>query len=306
VSQSSTSDAVARDRLRGIAFMVVGVTLFAGHDALNKWLVTGYFVYQLLFLRSIFSLVPIFILVGRAGVAKTLAIRNFRALLFRGFLLFMAFSTWVAALDMVQLADMVAVGMSMPLAVTAFGAWFLGEHVGARRWVAVLVGFAGVLLIVGPSGEFPLPATMLALSSVVFFGMAFVRTRRLGVTETAETMVLFQVTVNIVASGIVLLALPEQWVAPTPVDWGLFAATGLCAGLAQFCMTSAFRAAPLSVVAPFEYMGLVWAVVLGYVIWGNLPDGWSVAGALIVVASGLYIVQREAALRRAGRKAALP
>jgi drug/metabolite transporter (DMT)-like permease len=71
-------------------------------------------------------------------------------------------------------------------------------------------------------------------------------------------------------------------------------------------MTSAFRAAPLSVVAPFEYMGLVWAVALGYVIWGNLPDGWSVAGGLVVVASGLYVVQREAALRRAGRKATLP
>jgi len=286
--------------------MLVGITLFAWHDALNKWLVTGFFVYQLLFLRSLFSLVPIFVLVGRAGVANTLAIRNVRGLLFRGFLLFMAFSTWVAALDIVQLADMVAVGMSMPLVVTAFGAWFLGEHVGARRWAAVLIGFAGVLLIVGPSGEFPLPATMLALSSVVFFAMAFVRTRRLGVTESAETMVLFQVMVNIVASGVVLLVLPEQWSAPGTLDWGLFAATGLCAGLAQFCMTSAFRAAPLSVVAPFEYMGLVWAVVLGYVIWGNFPDDWSIAGALVVVASGLYIVQREAALRRAGRRPPAP
>jgi len=292
--------------MRGIAFMLVGITLFAWHDALNKWLVTGYFVYQLLFLRSIFSLVPIFVLVGRAGVAKTLMIRNFRGLLFRGFLLFMAFSAWVAALDMVQLADMVAVGMSMPLVVTAFGALFLGEAVGARRWVAVFVGFFGVLLIVGPSGQFPLPATMLSISSVVFFGMAFVRTRRLGVTESAETMVLFQVAVNILGSGAVLLVVPEQWFMPGTVDWGLFAATGLFAGLAQFCMTSAFRAAPLSVVAPFEYLSLVWALALGYIVWGNFPDGWSIAGALVVVASGLYIVHREAALRRSQTRLAKP
>ena len=283
--------------------MLVGITLFAWHDALNKWLVTGYFVYQLLFLRSVFSLAPVAVLVRRAGVRRTLATKNLRALFARSMLLFMAFSSWVAALDMVPLADMVAVGMSMPLVVTAFGALFLGERVEYRRWAAIVAGFAGVLLIVGPSGKFPLAATMLAASSVVFFGMAFVRTRRLGVTESAETMVLFQVCVNIVGSGLVLLLLPDLWLVPSTVDWGLFAATGLCAGLAQFCMTSAFRSAPLSVVAPFEYFALIWAVVLGYVIWDNIPDAWTTVGALIVVASGLYIVHREAALRRAAVKA---
>ena len=282
--------------------MLVGITLFSWHDALNKWLVTGYFVYQLLFLRSVFSLVPVSILVRRAGLRRTLTTRNSGPLLFRSFLLFMAFASWVAALDMVPLADMVAVGMSMPLVVTACGALFLGEHVDLRRWAAIVAGFVGVLLIVGPSGEFPVPATMLALASVVFFAMAFVHTRRLGVTETAETMVLYQVAFNITGSALVLLILPSQWLTPDWMDWGLFAATGLFAGLAQFCMTSAFRSAPLSVVAPFEYLALVWAVILGYVVWGDFPDNWSVVGALVVVVSGLYIVYRETRLRQAATK----
>ncbi len=299
MSSNPSPDGDWRGRMHGIAFMLVGITLFAWHDALNKWLVTAYFVYQLLLLRSVFSLVPVLVLVRRAGVRKTLKTRKFGPLLFRSFLLFMAFATWVGALDMVPLADMVAVGMAMPLVVTAFGALLLGESVDSRRWAAIFAGFFGVLLIVGPSGEFPLAATMLAMSSVVFFGMAFVRTRRLGVTESAETMVLYQVVFNCIGSGLVLLVLPGKWLMPSAVDWGLFAAVGLCAGLAQFCMTSAFRAAPLSVVAPFEYFALVWAVILGYVVWSDIPDLWSVAGALIVVASGLYTVYREAALRRA-------
>ena len=278
--------------------MLVAITLFAWHDALNKWLVTAYFVYQLLFLRSVFSMIPAAILARRAGFRRTFTTRHPGKLLYRSFLLFMAFATWVAALDMVPLADMVAVGMSMPLVVTAFGAWFLGEHVDFRRWLAIFIGFAGVLLIVGPSGEFPIPATMLTLSSVVFFATAFVNTRRLGATESAETMVTFQIAFNMTGSAIVLLLLPGKWIAPDWTDWGLFAALGLFGGFAQFFMTSAFRAAPLSVVAPFEYLALVWAVVLGYVIWNDIPDLWSIAGALVVVGSGLYIVHREARSRR--------
>ncbi len=299
MSSNPSPDGDWRGRLHGIAFMLVGITLFSWHDALNKWLVTAYFVYQLLLLRSVFSLLPVFVLVRRAGVRRSIRTRNLGPLLFRSFLLFMAFTTWVAALDMVPLADMVAVGMSMPLVVTAFGALLLGEHVDLRRWAAIATGFFGVLLIVGPSGEFPIAATLLALSSVIFFGMGFVRTRRLGVTESAETMVLYQVIFNIAGAGLVLVVLPGEWITPDMVDWGLFAVTGLFAGFAQFCMTSAFRVAPLSVVAPFEYFALVWAVILGYVIWDDIPDGWSVIGALVVVASGLYIVYREAALRRA-------
>ena len=289
------------NRLAGIGFMLGGITLFAWHDALNKWLVGGYFVYQVLFLRTLFTTLPLAILVARAGGPAVLRTARRRALLGRGFLLFLAFSCWVGALTLVPLADIVAVSMSMPVATTALGALLLKEHVDRGRWTAVAVGFAGVLLVVGPSGSFPLPATLLTLSSVTFFSLAFVMTRQLGVTERAEAMVAFQALVNGTGSGLVLLMLSHRWITPGWSDLGLFVALGFCAGFAQFLMTSAFRSAPVSVVAPFEYMSLLWAIMLGFIVWGDVPNGWTLAGAATIVGSGLYVMRREALAGRRRR-----
>lgn len=281
-------------RLAGIGFMLAGVTLFSWHDALNKWLVGGYFAYQLFFLRSVFTAIPIAILIRRAGGLGAIRVRRPRVLLWRGMLLFLAFSCWVGAISLVPLADIVAVSMAMPVVTTAFGALLLGEHVDRARWCAVFAGFAGVLLVVGPSDAFPLPATMLAACGVTFYALAFVVTRRIGTSEQAEAMVAVQALFNATGAGIVLLLLPGRWIDPSWFDLMLFAASGLFAGFAQFMMTSAFRIAPLSVVAPFEYMGLLWAILLGVLVWNQPPGPWTLVGAAVIVAAGLYLVRRDA------------
>ena len=282
------------ERLAGIAFMVAGATLFSWHDPLTKWLVGGYFASQLFFLRSLFTSIPITILIWRAGGPGKLRLRHPAVLAWRSMLLFFAFSCWIGALSLVPLADIVAVSMAMPLVTTAFGALLLGERVDGARWCAIVAGFLGVLLVVGPSDAFPLPATMLAASGVTFYALAFVVTRRLGTAEQAETMVAVQAVVNAAGAGIVLLLLPGRWIDPGLFDWGLFAASGLFAGFAQFLMTSAFRVAPLSVVAPFEYMGLLWAIVLGMAVWNQPPGPWTLVGAGVIVLAGLYLVRRDA------------
>jgi drug/metabolite transporter (DMT)-like permease len=286
-------------RLAGIGFMVAGVTLFSWHDGLNKWLVGSYFAYQLFFLRSVFTGIPIAMLIWRAGGPGVLRMRHPAVLAWRCVLLFLAFSCWIGALSLVPLADIVAISMAMPIVTTAFGALLLGERVDRARWCAILAGFAGVLLVVGPSDRFPLPATMLAASGVTFYALAFVVTRRLGTSEQAETMVALQAVVNAAASGVILLLLPGRWIDPLWHDWLLFAASGLCAGFAQFLMTSAFRVAPLSVVAPFEYMGILWAILLGIVVWNQPPGPWTLVGAAVIVVSGLYLVRRDALQARA-------
>jgi drug/metabolite transporter (DMT)-like permease len=238
--------------------------------------------------------VPVAILIWRAGGPGILRVRRPRVLAWRAMLLFLAFSCWIGALSQVPLADIVAVSMAMPVVTTAFGALLLGERVDRARWLAIFAGFAGVLLVVGPNDTFPLPATMLAACGVTFYALAFVVTRRIGHSEQAETMVAIQAVVNATGAGIVLLLLPDRWIDPSGHDWLLFAASGLFAGFAQFMMTSAFRSAPLSVVAPFEYIGILWAILLGILVWSQPPGPWSIAGASVIVCAGLYLVRRDA------------
>jgi drug/metabolite transporter (DMT)-like permease len=199
------------------------------------------------------------------------------------------------AFALLPLGDAVALAMSGPIFLTALSVPLLGERVGIRRWSAVVVGFLGVVIMTRPgSGSLQLGAA-LAIGGAVFYALAMVSVRRLSATEGSTAIVFYMALFSTVATGIVL---PFFWVDPDARGWMLLVAIGLLGGVAQMLMTQAFRFAPVATIAPFEYLALVYATGLGYLIWGDIPDVWIIGGAAVVVASGLYILHREAVLGR--------
>lgn len=289
--------AVQLDRVddtgRGIVFMLLAVGLFAVMDALVKWLGTTYPTMQLVFFRSLFALVPLAVLVFRSGSLAALKTRNPLGHALRAFYGITALSLFFYAYVHMPLADVIAISFAAPIFVTALAVPLLGEKVGRRRWSAILVGFAGVVVMVRPdSGVFDRIA-LIALSGTVLYALVMVSLRKLSRTESSAAIVLYYSLTSTVVAGAFM---PFQWVAPDPEGWVLLIALGLIGGLGQIAMTNAFRFADVSVVAPFDYTAMIWAALLGYFIWGDVPGANIWTGVAIVVASGIYIVHREAHL----------
>jgi drug/metabolite transporter (DMT)-like permease len=201
-----------------------------------------------------------------------------------------------SAVQHLPLTEATAFNFASPLFMTALSAMILHEPVGRHRWAAVLVGFVGVLIMVRPEpGHMNLVGVSLALGSAVGSAGAMVAIRQIAATEKGPTIV-FYFTAAGALLGLVGSAF--HWVTPDPLTFGLLAAGGLIGGVGQLLLTEAIRVAPVGVVAPFDYSQLIWAAVLGFAIWGELPHAATIAGALVVAASGVYILHRELVRRR--------
>jgi len=198
------------------------------------------------------------------------------------------------------LADAIAIGFSSPLFLTMLSIPLLGERVGKHRWGAVLVGFAGVLLMARTSGGFSggglSLGAALALMSAAIGAAVTIAVRRMTLTEGSATLVTYQALITTVLSA---LLLPFGWKAPLWRDALMMAAIGVSAGIGQYWWTQAFRFAPAAVAAPFSYLSLVWSLLWGYLVWGDVPTAGLLAGGAVVVASGLYILYRETVRRTA-------
>jgi len=205
---------------------------------------------------------------------------------------------FLAALPLMPLTDIFAIVMSAPLLITALSAPLLKEPVGFRRWMAVLVGFSAVLVMVRPGGDIDPLAALLVMGSVITYAFAMILTRRLGSTESAGAMTFFSALVFLAVG---LIAAPFSWTQPTLIGLLLMAATGLLAGSAQYCLTEAFRIAPPSVIAPFEYTSLLWAMLFGFLVWGDVPTLLVLVSAAVVIASGIYVLHDEKVTRRRNR-----
>jgi drug/metabolite transporter (DMT)-like permease len=177
---------------------------------------------------------------------------------------------------------------------------FLAEKVGIRRWSAVVVGFIGVLVMTRPGSGIFDPAALIPLAGAFFLGLAMVMVRSLSRSEHSASIVFYFTIVATLASA---ASLPWQWVTPDWIGLGILVAIGLIGGCAQFAMTQAFRFAPAAIVAPFEYLSLVFAIGYGFAIWAEIPDLWLIVGAVIVMGSGIYILHREAVRAREQRAA---
>jgi drug/metabolite transporter (DMT)-like permease len=269
--------------------MLAGVALFSFNDALGKWLLSDYSVGELLLIRSAAALAVLVPFLRSAGVeafstAPQPALQVVRIVLSA---LEVAMFFW--AVSYLPLADAVTFYLAGPIYVTALSVVLLGEKVGWRRWGAVMVGFVGVVLALRPSAaSFTLPA-LIALGGSIFFAVVMVTTRML--RHTAD-MVLISGQVGATLLFGTAFA-PFGWVTPSLRDFLLLSLFGVVSIAALACVNRSLKLAPASVVVPYQYTMIVWAVVLGYVVFGDVPDLFTLAGAAIIIAAGLYIFWRE-------------
>jgi drug/metabolite transporter (DMT)-like permease len=275
---------------RGIASMILGMALLTTNDSILKWLTTSYPVGQVLFMRGIFVFVPVAFFVWRAGGLDSLRIRNYRGQAARAAMAVGSSYVFVIGLSLLPIADAIAISFAGPLFITALATPLLGERVGWRRWVAVMIGFAGVLVMIRPIGDMVRMAALLPLSAACIGAFRDIVTRGISRTDTSVSILTVS-TVAVTLSG--LFSLPHGWRTPVPMDIGLLALAGLLLGSAHFFMIEAYRQAEAAVVAPFKYTSMIWALLAGFLVWGDIPDGWTFAGSALVIASGLYILHRK-------------
>jgi drug/metabolite transporter (DMT)-like permease len=285
---------------RAVAYCLAAVCLLSLLDAVVKWLTAGYGPPQIAFLRYFVGLgLAVGMTYRRGGLAVLRTRRPFGHAL-RSALNILTMMIYFTALKLLPLADCVALGFAGPLFMTLLSIPLLGERVGPRRWAALAVGFGGVLLMLQPSGRGFSWAMLLPLASALTYSLGVIASRQLSRTESS-TSILFYYSVGVLlVTGAVM---PWQWVTPSWADLAIFGLAGVVGSFGQLFLTQAFRYGEVSALAPLEYTALVWAVALGYVVWGELP-GWPVlAGTALVIASSLYISHREARQARARRAA---
>ncbi len=276
--------------LRGIAYMVLALLLLTLSDAATKWLGDTFPVWQIVCLRAIFMFIPVGLLAARTGGLASLRVHDRRGLSIRVF--FYIGSTTLIATSMIllPLADAATLLFAGPLFVTALAPTMLGEHIGWRRWAAVMVGFIGVVIMMRPTPEAIQPLALVPIVAALFSTFRDIATRRISATESTNAIMVWS-TLGLVIVG--LLTIPFGWVAVGWVDLSLLAFAGILSGVAHILMVEAFRVAEAALVSPFKYSAVIWAVALGYFIWGTVPDQFILVGGGFVIASGLYILHRE-------------
>lgn len=280
--------------LMGIGLMLGGLFMFSVNDAMGKWLVATYTVGQLLLIRSIAALVVLVPFIRREGIAAFAAAPRLGLQVARVVLatLEVAFFYW--AVVYLPLADVVTFYLAGPIFVTALSAAVLKEKVGWRRWSAVLVGFVGVVIALRPSPATLTWPALIALSGSFLFALMMITTRLL--RGTSDMVLVTGQTLGALAFGAALA--PFGWVTPGLVDTALLSILGIVALAAHACVNRSLMLAPASVVVPYQYTLIVWAVVFGFAVFGDVPDLAIVAGAAIIIAAGLFIFLREQALAR--------
>jgi drug/metabolite transporter (DMT)-like permease len=316
VSLKSAALKVAQPVLRqdrpifGIALINAAVVVFTSMDAVIKLVSETFPTGQLVFFRNLFAFGPILIFMMAQGGLQ-FRTRHVFGHLARGLFGVSAMYCYFLSYKLLPLSDAIALGLSGPIFLTVLSIPFLGERVGFRRWSACLVGFIGVLIMTRPNfttggaGVWQAEA-LVPLLAAVFYALAMISIRKLTATESSGTIV-FYFTFFATLAGLATAPLgamdPElAWVWPSGSEWLIVLAIGLMGGCAQILITIAFRCAPVSVVAPFDYMALVYGFILGWAMFEEVPDWYLITGGATVVASGIYIVHRETVVARQRRR----
>jgi drug/metabolite transporter (DMT)-like permease len=282
--------AKATDRpLAGIGWMLAGVAIFSMNDALGKWLVASYPVGELLLIRSAAALVIMIPFIRNAGVAAFVAAPRPALQVARIVLSAFEVAMFFWAVSYLPLADTTTFYLATPIYVTVLSAILLGETTGWRRGGAVAVGFAGVVLALRPSAaSFTLPA-LIAVGGSLFFAIQLVLTRLL--RNTAQMVLISGQLIATLVFGAV--SVQFGWVAPSMPDLLLLVLFGVLSVVALACVNHALKLAPASVVVPYQYTTILSAIVLGYAVFGDVPDLFMLAGAATIIAAGLYIFWLE-------------
>jgi drug/metabolite transporter (DMT)-like permease len=292
-SKSSGQAGDTRDNhvVRGIMFMIGATVMFAISNAISKWVVASYPVGEVMFARSLSSLIVCSAFMLPVTGLAVFATRRVRDHLARGLSQAISQTFTVIAFSLMPLAGAIAINFSAPLFSGLVSVLWLKERAGAARWGTLLVGFVGVLVVVQPGADSFQLGALFALANAVMYGSVTVAVRGMSKTESANTLLMWQMA-TLAVFHTFLLVFGFRW--PTPQDAALFGSMGVANAAAQYLWTKALHAAPATAVSPFYYFLLVWSLVLGFFVWGDIPTMSLLVGSGIVVASGLFLLFHEA------------
>jgi drug/metabolite transporter (DMT)-like permease len=287
--------------VKGILLMLTAGALFVCLDAVGKYLTSDYPVVEITWARFFFHLALFPLLLGAGRWRLVLRTNRIGLHVVRSLLLVGANFLFFLAVKFIPLANATAIGFIAPLLLVAFSVVLLGETVGPRRWAAVAIGFVAVFVIIRPGITGVHWAMFLPIGVALCFSLYQITTRMLGATDHWVTILFFTATGGLVVTSI---AVPFVWVSPDLEGWALMALMGVFGAASHLVLIRAFTIAPASVLAPFAYVQLVWSILAGLILFGDFPDVWTLAGAAVIAASGLYVIHRERQIARAARAAA--
>jgi drug/metabolite transporter (DMT)-like permease len=279
------------DTLKGIAIMVAGVALLTANDAVSKYLTESHPVGQVICLRQAATLLVIVPYVMAVTGWGALRVASWPGQVTRGLLFIANAALIVLALSLLPLATVITIMFASPIITAAVSLPMLAERVGLQRWLAILAGFAGVLIVIRPGAADFEWALLIAVAAAVANSLRDVMTRLLSRTETSIA-ILFWSTLIVMAAGALTAPFGWQPVTPTAAAW--FVLAGVFNASAHFLLIEALRLGEAAVITPVRYTSLIWATLIGYVVWRELPDAWVFAGSAVIIASSIYMMRVEA------------
>ena len=297
--------------IAGILCIVAAMTLFTMQDMAIKWLSGDYPLHEIILIRSaVAAIVILAILLPLEGGYNIVHTNKLAVHLLRGFGIVVANLAFYMGLAAMSLAEATSIFFVSPLLITMFSAAFLREHVGVRRWVAVVAGLLGVVIIMRPGSELFRVASILPLIAAIAYALVQVSTRAVGKTEKASTMVIYIQATFIVLCSVSGLAIGDgrymsgtdpsvdflfrAWIVPSSGDLFLMGGVGCLMAFGIYLLFQGYRLSEASVIAPFEYIGLPLAIFWGIVVFQDYPDLLIWVGIGLIVGAGLYTVYREA------------
>lgn len=272
-----------------IAMMIVAVAMLVGMNTIVKLIGPEYHAFQVVFIRNVVAALVLVPLVMRDGGLGALRSRRPGLHLMRSLSGTVGVCCYFYAVQRLPVGEVMVISQAVPLCVTALAVPVLGERVGWRRWSAVALGFCGVLLALGPVGEVSVAALVAVLGTVIW-AVTLLTVRVLGATDSPAAITFYYMLFGTLAAGLVQ---PWVWHTPPLELWALFGAAGFLGAIAQLLIAYALKLGEASIVSPFNYTAIIWGIAIDLAIWSAWPSVWTLAGAGIITAAGLYIFRRE-------------
>jgi len=295
---SASSQRSTDNHLLGIAWMLATMFWFVTLDSTAKYLMQSYPVTQVIWGRLFFHVVFVVLLMGRQ-LGVQVRSQSLMHQCLRSLFMFTTTVLFFIGISFLPLTTASTIMFMSPVILTILSIPLLGEKVGPRRWVGIAIGFVGAVVVMRPGSDSIQLSILIVLAAAFTHAIYQVFTRKLGTRDRPMTSLFYT---GITGALVMTAVAPFYWQPVAASDWPLFVFTGVAGGIGHLCLIRAFRQAPASVVAPFSYSSLLWATAFGYLLFGDLPDAWTLSGAAMIIASGLYIFHREQTLKRQARQ----
>ena len=294
-------EAAGRTALIGVLLSIAGYYVFNLSDAIAKLLSEDIPVMQIVGVQLVVVLLLMPVLVRGTPIRSIIVRPRLHLYVLRTGCELASAVTFIWAIKTLPLADVIAIGFVAPFFITIAAAMFLGETVGRRRWIACAVGFSGALIVLRPGFEIDIATAILPLASALFYALYAVLTRLVGHEANARVLLAYN---GLIGAPVMLCVMPFVWVWPTTGEWSGLVAIGLMSAIGHLLIIRAFSIAPASLIAPFQYLEITGAALLGWLFFRQFPDTIAWLGIAVIVASGLFVFWRESRLARAGEATA--